>query len=294
MTRFLNLPIVAFSILFSQDLGSKSEANLSLDEDARSQHVQSIDGVAAVVGDRVILKSDINQALAMAVFQRQLNPQQDIEKIEKLKSEIIKSIVNRKIILAMAELDSIEVTDKEVDRALNQQVENIVAQAGGEDAAEKALGQPVEKAVITVPAYFDDAQRQATRDAARIAGLEIVRIINEPTAAAIAYGLDEKTQGYVAVYDLGGGTFDISILELSGKLFKVLATHGDTRRGGDDIDRILIELFRRQIRLENPQKDCGDSQSIQILRKAAEELKISLSNNPESEYSIDLPASESG
>ena len=143
MTKFLNLPIVAFSILFSQDLGSKGEANLSLDEDARSRRVQSIDGVAAVVGDRVILKSDINQTLAMAVFQQRLNPQQDIEKIEKLKSEIIKSIVNRKIILAMAELDSIEVTDKEVDRALNQQVENIVAQAGGEDAAEKAIGQPL-------------------------------------------------------------------------------------------------------------------------------------------------------
>ena len=157
--------------------------------------------------------------------------------------------------------------------------------------AEKALGHSVEKAVITVPAYFDDAQRQATRDAARIAGLEIVRIINEPTAAAIAYGLDEKTQGYVAVYDLGGGTFDISILEMSGKLFKVLATHGDTRLGGDDIDRRLIELFRRRIRLEHPSRDCEDSQSIQILRKAAEELKISLSSSPESEYSIDLPAS---
>ena len=157
--------------------------------------------------------------------------------------------------------------------------------------AEKALGHSVEKAVITVPAYFDDAQRQATRDAARIAGLEIVRIINEPTAAAIAYGLDEKTQGYVAVYDLGGGTFDISILEMSGKFFKVLATHGDTRLGGDDIDRRLIELFRRQIRIKHPGRDCEDSQSIQILRKAAEELKISLSSSPESEYSIDLPAS---
>ncbi len=157
--------------------------------------------------------------------------------------------------------------------------------------AEKALGHSVEKAVITVPAYFDDAQRQATRDAARIAGLEIVRIINEPTAAAIAYGLDEKTQGYVAVYDLGGGTFDISILEMSGKLFKVLATHGDTRLGGDDIDRRLIELFRRRIRIKHPGRDCEDSQSLQILRKAAEELKISLSSSPESEYSIDLPAS---
>ena len=110
--------------------------------------------------------------------------------------------------------------------------------------AETHLEKPFEKAVITVPAYFDDAQRQATRDAGKIAGLDVVRIINEPTAAAIAYGLDEKKQGYVAVYDLGGGTFDISILELKGKLFKVVATHGDTRLGGDDIDRVLVNLFR--------------------------------------------------
>jgi len=113
--------------------------------------------------------------------------------------------------------------------------------------AETNLEKPFEKAVITVPAYFDDAQRQATRDAGKIAGLDVVRIINEPTAAAIAYGLDEKKQGYVAVYDLGGGTFDISILELKGKLFKVVATHGDTRLGGDDIDRVLVNLFQKSL-----------------------------------------------
>jgi len=134
---------MVFSILFSQEAGPNKEANLSFDEDGKRQHMQSIDGVAAVVGDRVVLKSDINQTLAMAVFQQRLNPQKDVEKIERLKLEIIKSIVNRKVVLAMAELDSIEVSDKEVDRALNQQVENIVAQAGGEDAAEKAIGQPL-------------------------------------------------------------------------------------------------------------------------------------------------------
>ena len=133
--------IIIFSLVFPQAAGGDKEANFSFDEDTKRQHMQSIDGVAAVVGDRVILKSDINQTLAMAVFQQRLNPQKDVEKIERLKSEIIKSIVNRKVVLAMAELDSIEVSDKEVDRALNQQIDNIVAQAGGEDAAEKAIGQ---------------------------------------------------------------------------------------------------------------------------------------------------------
>ena len=134
---------MVFSLVFPQATGGEKEANLSFDEDTTRQHMQSIDGVAAVVGERVILKSDINQTLAMAVFQQRLNPQSDVEKIERLRSEIIKSIVNRKVVLAMAELDSIEVSDKEVDRALNQQIEGIVAQAGGEEAAEKAIGQPL-------------------------------------------------------------------------------------------------------------------------------------------------------
>src|SRR5271154_5194368 len=114
-------------------------------------------------------------------------------------------------------------------------------------AAEDFLGEKVTKAVITVPAYFNDSQRQATKQAGEIAGLEVVRIVNEPTAAALAYGLDKTKDGTIAVYDLGGGTFDISILKIDNGLFKVLSTHGDTRLGGDDIDRALIELFQREI-----------------------------------------------
>ncbi|MEC7192626.1 MAG: Hsp70 family protein, partial [SAR324 cluster bacterium] len=106
--------------------------------------------------------------------------------------------------------------------------------------AETILGETLQKAVITVPAYFDDVQRQATRDAARLAGLDAVRILNEPTAAAIAYGLDERKDGKIAVYDLGGGTFDISLLQLTGKIFKVVATNGDTRLGGDDFDQAIV------------------------------------------------------
>ena len=141
MSWCLLLGVFLFSFVFSQGTESSGGANLSFDEDAKKQHLQSIDGVAALVGDRVVLKSDINQTLAMAVFQQRLNPQKDTEKIERLRSEITKTLVSRKVLLAMAELDSVEVTDKEVDRALDQQVDNMVAQAGGEDAAEKAIGQ---------------------------------------------------------------------------------------------------------------------------------------------------------
>ena len=131
--------------------------------------------------------------------------------------------------------------------------------------AEAHLGESITKAVITVPAYFNDSQRQATKDAGMIAGLEVLRIINEPTAASLAYGLQEKTQGTIAVYDLGGGTFDISILKLKDGIFEVLATNGDTHLGGDDFDRRVADLFvneiRRRIRhrsdrLSGPYADC--------------------------------------
>src|SRR5262249_371755 len=108
--------------------------------------------------------------------------------------------------------------------------------------AERYFGAPITKAVITVPAYFNDAQRQATKDAGRIAGLEVLRLVNEPTAASLAYGLDKKKEGIVAVYDLGGGTFDISILKLQDGIFEVIATNGDTHLGGDDIDNLLIAI----------------------------------------------------
>jgi len=159
--------------------------------------------------------------------------------------------------------------------------------------AEESLGEPVEKVVITVPAYFDDAQRQATRAAAQIAGLEVARIINEPTAAAIAYGLDEKRElqkdGLVAVYDLGGGTFDISILKLSGKIFKVIATHGNTQLGGDDFDQAVVEILKSRVQQEYAEAEFDDPESKQILKKAAESIKIELSLSPETDYSLEFP-----
>jgi Fe-S protein assembly chaperone HscA len=143
------------------------------------------------------------------------------------------------------------------------------------------------KAVITVPAYFDDSQRQATRDAGRIAGLDVLRIINEPTAAALAYGLDRKRTGTVAVYDLGGGTFDCSILSLSEGVFKVLATNGDTYLGGDDFDRALMDLAAKEMGVDLEKRD---PELLQHLRDSAERTKIALSSAESAEMRVAIPA----
>jgi Fe-S protein assembly chaperone HscA/FeS assembly protein IscX len=148
--------------------------------------------------------------------------------------------------------------------------------------AEAALGEPVTQAVITVPAYFNDAQRQATKDAGRIAGLEVLRLVNEPTAAALAYGLDKRKEGIVAVYDLGGGTFDISILRLHEGIFEVLATNGDTHLGGDDIDHLLMRIALDEIRNEWGEDISSDSIAVQMLRRAVILAKEELSFVPQS------------
>jgi Fe-S protein assembly chaperone HscA len=147
--------------------------------------------------------------------------------------------------------------------------------------AEGALGEPVTQAVITVPAYFNDAQRQATKDAGRIAGLEVLRLVNEPTAAALAYGLDKRKEGIIAVYDLGGGTFDISILRLHEGIFEVLATNGDTHLGGDDIDHLLMIVAFEDIRSEWGEDISTKSDAVQILRRAVIKAKEELSFVPE-------------
>ena len=156
--------------------------------------------------------------------------------------------------------------------------------------AEKYLGDKVTQAVITVPAYFDDAQRQATKQAGEIAGLEVVRIINEPTAAALAYGLDKKNTHTIAVYDLGGGTFDISILELDldaqSGVYKVRSTNGDTHLGGDDFDKVIIDYLADEFKKEHAVDLRKDPQALQRLRDAAEKAKIELSSSMESEVNL--------
>jgi molecular chaperone DnaK len=155
------------------------------------------------------------------------------------------------------------------------------------ETAEAYLGQPVTQAVITVPAYFNDAQRQATKDAGKIAGLEVLRIINEPTAAALAYGLDKKQHGTIAVYDLGGGTFDVSILEIGDGVFEVKSTNGDTFLGGEDFDMRLVEYLAAEFKKEQGIDLTKDKLALQRLKEAAEKAKIELSSTQQTE--INLP-----
>ena len=153
--------------------------------------------------------------------------------------------------------------------------------------AEAYLGETVEKAVITVPAYFNDAQRQATKDAGKIAGLEVLRIINEPTAAALAYGLDKKESGTIVVYDLGGGTFDVSILEVGDGVFEVKSTNGDTFLGGEDFDQRIIDFIADQFKKENGIDLRSDKLALQRMKEAAEKAKIELSSAAQTD--INLP-----
>jgi len=154
--------------------------------------------------------------------------------------------------------------------------------------AEAALGEPVTQAVITVPAYFNDAQRQATKDAGRIAGLEVLRLVNEPTAAALAYGLDKRKDGVVAVYDLGGGTFDISILRLHEGIFEVLATNGDTHLGGDDIDHLMMNIALEEIAAEWGEDISGNPGAVQLLRRAVIKAKEELSFVPQAKIDLEF------
>src|SRR4051812_15901822 len=155
------------------------------------------------------------------------------------------------------------------------------------ETAEAHLGGPVTQAVITVPAYFNDAQRQATKDAGKIAGLDVLRIINEPTAAALAYGLDKKGSGTIAVYDLGGGTFDVSILEIGDGVFEVKSTNGDTFLGGEDFDHRIIDFLADEFKKDQGIDLRGDRLALQRLKEAAEKAKIELSSA--SQTDVNLP-----
>ena len=155
------------------------------------------------------------------------------------------------------------------------------------ETASEFLGEPVEQAVITVPAYFNDAQRQATKEAGRIAGLEVLRIINEPTAAALSYGIDQETDQKIAVFDLGGGTFDVSILEIGDGVFQVLSTNGDTFLGGEDFDNVIVDALAATFEQENGIDLRADPMALQRLKEGAERAKHELSSAEETD--INLP-----
>ena len=167
-----------------------------------------------------------------------------------------------------------------------QEISAMILQKLKQDA-EAYLGEKVSQAVITVPAYFSDSQRQATKDAGRIAGLEVLRIINEPTAAALAYGMDKETNQKILVYDLGGGTFDVSILEIGDGVFEVLATHGNNRLGGDDFDQRLMDYIIKQFKSESGIDLSSDRMALQRLKEAAEKAKIELSSMAQT--NVNLP-----
>jgi molecular chaperone DnaK len=176
--------------------------------------------------------------------------------------------------LAVVEVDGKTYTPQEISAMILQKIKSD---------AESYLGDKVTQAVITVPAYFDDAQRQATKQAGEIAGLEVLRIVNEPTAAALAYGLDKKHAHTIAVYDMGGGTFDVSILELGEGVYEVKSTNGDTHLGGDDFDQKIIDYLADEFKKENSIDLRRDPQALQRLKEAAEKAKIELSSSSEAE-----------
>src|SRR3989338_1382310 len=179
--------------------------------------------------------------------------------------------------MAVVEVEGHEYTPQEISAQILQKIKSD---------AESYLGEKVTQAVITVPAYFDDAQRQATKQAGEIAGLNVQRIINEPTAAALAYGLDKKNAHTIAVYDLGGGTFDISVLELGDGVFEVKSTNGDTHLGGDDFDQKIIDFLAGEFQKTEGIDLKKDKQALQRLKDAAEKAKIELSSSQETDISI--------
>jgi len=180
------------------------------------------------------------------------------------------------------------------DRDLSPPEVSGIVLAMMKQVAESFLGEEITEAVVTVPAYFDDAQRQATKDAGRIAGLNVRRILNEPTAAALAYGLEKKGSERIAVYDLGGGTFDISVLELTAGVFNVKATGGDTHLGGEDFDLRIIELLAREFLEEHGVDLCKDRMALQRLREAAEKAKHELSSSIETQINLPFVSAKGG
>lgn len=237
-----------------------------------------VDPVKRVVGDVAKRQMVINPQNTIFSIKRLMGRMKSDPSVQKDAKWLPYKIAEGKDGAAIVEVAGKNYTPQEVSAMVLQKIKAD---------AEAYLNEKVDKAVITVPAYFDDSQRQATKQAGEIAGLEVVRIINEPTAASLAYGLDKKHAHTIAVYDLGGGTFDITVLELGEGVFQVKATNGDTHLGGDDFDKIILDYFADEFKKENGIDLRKDPQALQRLRDAAEKAKIELSTSLEAD--INLP-----
>lgn len=237
-----------------------------------------VDPVKRVVGDVAKRQMAINPQNTIFSIKRLMGRRLADPSVQQDKKWLPYKIVEGKDGAAAVEVSGKMYTPQEISAMILQKIKTD---------AEAYLGEKVDKAVITVPAYFDDSERQATKQAGEIAGLEVVRIINEPTAAALAYGLDKKHAQTIVVYDLGGGTFDVTVLELGEGVFQVKATNGDTHLGGDDFDRIILDYLAGEFKKDNGIDLKKDPQALQRLRDAAEKAKIELSSSVETE--INLP-----
>ena len=237
-----------------------------------------VDPIKNIVGDVAKRQMVINPKSTIYSVKRLVGRKISDPSVKKDVELLPYAIKSGKNDMAVVEVEGKEFTPQEISA-------KILAKIKAD--AEKYLGESVTQAVITVPAYFDDSQRQATKQAGEIAGLEVMRILNEPTAAALAYGLDKKNAHTIAVYDLGGGTFDISILELGEGVYQVKATNGDTHLGGDDFDKAIFDHLADEFKKEHGVDLRKDPQALQRLRDAAEKAKIELSSSMEAE--INLP-----
>jgi len=236
-----------------------------------------VDPVKHVIGDVAKRQMVVNATSTIFSIKRLMGRRYSDEPVKYDMKWLPYKIVEGRDEMAVVEVEGKKYTPQEISAMVLQKIKTD---------AEAYLGEKVEKAVITVPAYFDDSQRQATKQAGEIAGLEVARIINEPTAASMAYGLDKKHAHTIAVYDLGGGTFDISILELGEGVFQVKATNGDTHLGGDDFDKIILDYFADEFKKDNGIDLRKDPQALQRLRDAAEKAKIELSSSMEADVNL--------